>query len=345
MHKVYWKLGDLKQTEKRGVWLGSQAQNKIELLMLPAALRFKSRPWVTKRPSDIASVGHRYLSAPVGHVLRVAEKTEPSKAAGAIVSSFSSHDKLLVMAKGAKAVYAAVKAIATARFISLRGRTEDGFDIAMQPILQRDPKSMTEVHQIRIYLYKVPVNQFSTMVGGQGETGVVGRKTMKVGASTDPRGLGGAIATTLLSNGVEECECLAAGFIPVYRAIRGVAVARHVMLKKHDPQMDQGKEEEEREEKEKLVEADDSMRQRGEVRVRGLWAFPHQKRLRPRVSAKDLGPGDREALDLMAFVGWRDFEGGKQCMALVLQACLPGHLEGEGQVEGNEEDELVAPRA
>jgi stage V sporulation protein SpoVS len=331
------------RVSSQGTRSQTSAQNGIELTPMRLHLAY-SHLWAAKKPR-VASAGNRYESAPVGHVLRVAEMTKPSKAAGAIVSSFSSHDKLLVMAKGAKAVYAAVKAISSARFMALRGNVEASFDIAMQPVLQPGPQSMSELHQIRIYLYKVPVSDFSLMIGSGGkEKRGKNRRTMKVGASTDPRGLAGAVTTTLLGAPGAECECLAAGCVPVYRAIRGVAIARHVMLKKNDPHPDQHDEEGS---PPCDVSTEDRKPKGEEDRVdkARLWPFPHQKRQRARVSAEDYGPKDREALDLMAFVGWRDFEDGKQCIALVLKACAPGHLEGESGMGDEDEDDLIAPRA
>lgn len=304
----------------------------------------------------VSNAIHRYHSAPVGHVFRVAELTEAPKAAGAIVSSFASHEKLLVMARGARAVYAAVKAIASARFMALRGGEEGGFDIAMQPVLQPAPRNTPEVHQIRIYLYKVPVSRLS-LIGQEKVT--AGRRQMRVGALTDPRALGGAITTTLLSDPqrllggamkttllstrVDECECLAAGFAPVYRAVRGVAVARHVMLRKHYPWQGEGRSTEQEERfKGDLIRGYGQGEPARGARFR---PFPHQARQRARISARDFGPRDREAMDLMAFVGWRDFEEGKKCVVFVLKACDPGHLEGGGrQEDGDGEDDLVAPR-
>ena len=291
------------------------------------------------RPPVLSNASNRYQSAPVGHVLRVAERTEPPKAAGAIISGFSSHVKLLVMARGARAVYTAAKAIASARFMAIRGGLgEDaGFDIAMQPVLQPDPRNTPELHQMRLYLYKVPVSSLSLSVQDKAEES--NRRVMRVGATTDPRGLAGSITTTLLAEGVDECECLAAGFIPVYRAVRGVAIARHVMLRKNHPWTqsgDEGSMDQESEENEKYSNK--------EPRVR-LRPFPHQGRQRARISAKDFGPKDRKAMDLMTFVGWRDYEDGKRCIALVFKACEPGQLEeAKEEIDNKQEDILVAPR-
>ena len=165
--------------------------------------------------------------------------------------------QVLVLAKGALAVYQAVCAVATGREMMKRGQSED---ICMQPALQPNPKTKRDTHGIRIYLYRTsaqsmsesgsstaamrrskgqrtsgegssapgaeagdgePSDSSSVLMRGSGHL----RRTavVRVAASTDPRRLAGSIAALMQQkeddhgNHSGGCNVEAAGAIAVYR--------------------------------------------------------------------------------------------------------------------------------
>ena len=163
--------------------------------------------------------------------------------------------QVLVLARGALAVYAAVRAVATARLIAHTGRSA-GHDIAMQPVLQPAPKTKQEAQGIRIYLYRIPlqlpssaddpvlnvssfgskeINRIKTKTAGNEDLdrsvtvssvngGIPGESRgthveMRASASTNPRGLAGSLATVLQGpRGEMGCIVDSAGAFAVYRS-------------------------------------------------------------------------------------------------------------------------------
>lgn len=136
------------------------------------------------------------------------------------------------------AVYAAVRAVATAR--SIAHGSASGHDIAMQPVLQSAPQTKREAHGIRLYLYRIPllqprsINHYNDDDSHQGS----GAKycssgdedlrsssvphqavfTVRVSASTRPQGLAGSLATVLEGpKGRMGCIVQSAGAFAVYR--------------------------------------------------------------------------------------------------------------------------------
>ena len=149
---------------------------------------------------------------------------------------------MLLLTRGAPAVYTAVRAVATARLIARGGRSA-GHDIAMQPVLQPAPKTKQEAHGIRMYLYRVPLqltthsgqeyrsagddNGDSSMVGPASHVERVECRTpqVRVSASTKPEGLAGSLATVLQGpKGGMGCIIESAGAFAVYRYIQEVHV-------------------------------------------------------------------------------------------------------------------------
>jgi stage V sporulation protein SpoVS len=145
------------------------------------------------------------------------------------------HESLLqvvVLAKGARAVHTAVKAIATARDMA---RDRHSVDIAMQPVLQPNPQNKPEQHQILMYLYRIPLasapssSSSSTSSGngnGNGSSGghgVEGEELIRVGQATLPKALAGHISGRLLRAASEgspagsRATVQAAGGIAVYK--------------------------------------------------------------------------------------------------------------------------------
>ncbi|GAX80054.1 hypothetical protein CEUSTIGMA_g7493.t1 [Chlamydomonas eustigma] len=206
----------------------------------------------------------RFQSSPPDSILRVGEHTSIKAAAGSIAKGMALQNKVLLLAKGANAVYIAICAVATARVMSRHGEAS-GHDIIIQPALDRNPQNGAEKHGIRLYLYKTDFltatdsrahqtaapddsNIVSYQERNTGALPDVGEsaeleqeRTVRVMQLTRPEKLAGSIATILQSgiesgrSGGSSCSLKAAGSISVYRAVRGLAIARHVMLRKNTP--------------------------------------------------------------------------------------------------------------